>query len=128
MTTDIQAIDALVQAISDAETRAGRDITEDEALAVARIMRDHRWLAMDVRFGNVSLRDESSVARAAYAAGRASAEKRVAELEWALQNLAADQNVYMGNGNFETIPLWHGATIKQVQDFARSALKGGSHD
>ena len=70
-------LDELCQAIADAETRAGRPISEDEARALAAI----GWRAVT----------EITLARAAYAAGRASMNAKganmyaiVAELKAAL--------------------------------------------
>jgi hypothetical protein len=70
--TDIKELDALAQAISDAETRAGRTITEDEALAVARAFTAIGWTSS---FSMKWAKTEIALARAAYAAGRESVHK-----------------------------------------------------
>jgi hypothetical protein len=133
--TDIAKLDALVQAIADAETRAGRPITKDEALAVARAF-DGRC---DATIGFVarhigSFSADIRFARAAYAAGRASAESRVAELEGALRPVVAQSTsqewMAETGAAFADIASgksrdWHAGYDAAVSR-ARAAMKGGA--
>jgi hypothetical protein len=79
--TDTTELDALAQAIADAETRAGREISEDEALAVARAI--HPFSGYNSR-GVIGLVpwivSHVTIARAAYAAGRGSRDEEAAAL------------------------------------------------
>jgi hypothetical protein len=71
-------LDTLAQAIAEAETRAGRERTEDAVLAVARLTLPLGFDPLVIQHGVPRFLD---FAFAAYAAGRASADARVAELE-----------------------------------------------
>jgi len=81
MTTDIKELDALAQAISDAETREGRDITEDETLVIARSLSAVWTPKFLISVSMEPFLDDIAIARAAYAAGRAPLVERIAELE-----------------------------------------------
>jgi hypothetical protein len=138
--TTTSELDALAQAIADAETRAGRAITEDEALAVARAMRliGAGWIGDGTQGGSVKYALTPAhlieATRAAYAAGKASADARVAELESAFDlflNSAIEHQLQLAhavaddcneNGVLAADDLLEAIIV------ARATLKGNAND
>jgi hypothetical protein len=133
--TDTTELYALCQAISDAETRAGREITEDEALAVARIFygsQPRAWTEAPTAL--VVGGSHLSIARAAYAAGRASMDAKgasmyaiVAELEAAL---AHAETVFLRYAELHAAKGTEDGRAKADANLkeayrTRAALKGG---